>query len=462
MAKAAEPAASADVLFGAPGAAWRPYQMFLLGVLLLVAMSSYLDRQIMSLLQEAIKKDLLLSDWELGLVSGPAFALLHSIAGLPMARLAERMNRPRLLSAAIVVWSTMTAFCALATNFVMLGLGRMGVGMGEGGCNPICHALVADNFSVRQRGKAMAVLSAASPLAAIFAPLIAGAVALTWGWRAAFVVVGLPGLLLAVLVWFTLKEPRAARTADSPPARSFATDLKWLLGNRAFVFVFLAGAFQGIGVQGTGIFTASFVMRAYHLNIAEAGGILSFRGLASLGATALGGYLADRFAGPRGRSYVLVPCMGAALAFSFFFWAVTATHAVISIGLLMAGACAAELKNGPNFAAIQNMVPSHMRSTAVAVFFLAATVVGTAVGASLVGGISDMTAARVFPANLGDYAAFCPGGRSIASAGPAAAAACATASAEGLRTALAAISFAFLGSSICFFLASRKITINTD
>ena len=443
-------------------AAWRPYQIYLLAVLVLVTMSSYLDRQVMALLQESIKRDLRLSDWQIGLLSGPAFALFHSFVGLPTARVAERANRPRVLSVAVVVWSTMTALCALAGNFAMLGLCRIGVGMGEGGCNPISHSLTADSFSVRQRGVAMAVLSAGSPIAAVIAPLVAGFGALRWGWRATFLVVGLPGLIMAVLAWFTLRETRAPRTADSPPLRSFATDMAWLAGNRAFVFIFVAGAFNGIGIQGIGIFTASYVMRMHGMNIAQAGEVLSLRGLMGLAATVVGGFLADRFADARGRVYVLGPAIGATLSVVLFFAGFTISQWTVAIGLILLGAFASELKNGPNFAAVQNIVPSHMRATAAALFFLAATVVGTGLGAAIVGGVSDMAAAQQFPAELGHYAALCPGGRALASAPRAVASACAEASSGGLRAALSAISFAFLGAAAFFYLSSRTIEVNND
>jgi predicted MFS family arabinose efflux permease len=410
----------------------------------------------MALLQEVIKRDLSLTDWQIGLLSGPAFAIFHSFVGLPVARIAERTHRPRLLSIAVIVWSGMTTLCAAASSFLMLGLCRIGVGMGEGGCNPVSHSLVADNFSVRQRGVAMAVLSAGSPIAGIMAPLLAGAVALHWGWRAAFIAVGAPGFLIAVLLWLTVKEPSMGGARRQ--AASFLTDFKWLARNRAFVSVFIAGALNGIAIQGTLIFTASYVMRSYGLNIAQAGGVLSLRGAMGLLGTFIGGWLADRFADSRGRSYVLVPAFGAALSFLLFIGAFSVQTWAVALTCLMAANVATDLKNGPNFAAVQNIVPSRMRATAAAMFFLAATVVGTAVGAALVGGVSDRVATHLFPAQFGVYTVVCPGNHAMG----AAAQACAVAASQGLRSALFAISFFFLGSMSFFYVASRSIEVNTD
>jgi predicted MFS family arabinose efflux permease len=417
-----------------------------------------MDRGIVSLLQEAIKTDLRLTDVQLGLISGPAFALFYSIAGLPVARLAERMNRPNLLAIAIAFWSTMTALCGAATNFVQLAILRAGVGIGEGGANPISHSLVGDQFSARQRGVAMSILSAATPISGIVIPLTAGIVAHYYGWRTAFFVAAVPGLVLAVILKLTVREPRetATGTRAAPHLRN---DLTWLARNRAFVFVFLAAAFNGIGIQGTGIFSTSFLIRNHGLDLAQAGTVMGAFGAVGLIGTFIGGYCADRFSDDRGRSYVLVPAIGAILSFLFYMIAFRLESFIPAlVGLLLANV-ATDLKNGPNFAAVQNIVPSRMRATAAAMFFLAATVVGVAVGAGLVGALSDMAAAQHFG---GDYAQLCPGGHAIDQSIPADEAACTAASAAGLRSALSVLPFTFLLAALFFWLASRTIRINEE
>jgi predicted MFS family arabinose efflux permease len=445
----------------APAIRWRPYQIYIVALLLLVTVCNYLDRIILGVLQEPIKRELALSDWQLGLLSGPAFALFYSVAGIPIARLAERVNRASLLAFVVAFWSAMTAFCGLSQGFVQLLLARVGVGMGEGGCIPISHSLLADNFSMRQRGVVMSVVSTAPSLATILAPIVGGLVAQQVGWRVAFLAVGLPGLLLAVLVWLTLKEPRAqgqsaAAKADQPK-RSFISDFKWLLANRAFVWVFIGGAFIGLAYNATTVFTVSFMIRSHGLTLAQAGGVLGLSGMVGLAGTFIGGLAADRFADDRGRSYVLVPAVGAVLTCLFYVLAFTQPNWAIGMPLLLASSVAYNLKNGPMYAAVQNIVPGTMRATGAAVFMFGATVVGSMVGPLLAGGISDAVAGQRFPAALGRFTAMCPGGHAAKGAAAEIGGACAAASAAGLQTALVTVSFGFLLAAVFLVLAGRSL-----
>jgi predicted MFS family arabinose efflux permease len=440
---------------------WRPYQIYIVVLLLLVTVCNYLDRIILGVLQEPIKRELALSDSQLGLLSGPAFALFYSVAGIPIARLAERINRAGLMAFVVAFWSAMTAFCGLSQGFVQLLLARVGVGMGEGGCIPISHSLLADNFSMRQRGVVMSVVSTAPSLATIMAPIVGGLVAQQFGWRVAFLTVGLPGLLLAVLVWLTLKEPRAqglvaAAKADRPKS-SFVSDFKWLLANRAFVWVFVGGAFIGLAYNATTVFTVSFMIRSHGLTLAQAGGVLGLSGMVGLAGTFIGGFAADRLADDRGRSYVLVPAVGGVLTCLFYVLAFTQSNWAIGMPLLLASSVAYNLKNGPMYAAVQNIVPGTMRATGAAVFMFGATVVGSMIGPLLAGGISDAVAGRRFPAALGRFEAMCPGGHAPKGAAAAIADGCATASAAGLQTALVTVSFGFVLAAVFLVLASRNL-----
>ena len=453
--------AGAESGLRSPGIRWRPYQIYIVVLLLLVTVCNYLDRIILGVLQEPIKRELALSDWQLGLLSGPAFALFYSVAGIPIARLAERINRAGLLAFVVAFWSAMTAFCGLSQGFVQLLLARVGVGMGEGGCIPISHSLLADNFSMRQRGVVMSVVSTAPSLATIMAPIVGGLVAQHYGWRVAFLTVGLPGLLLAVLVWLTLKEPRAqgqaATVKAGRPKGSFISDFKWLLANRAFVWVFIGGAFIGLAYNGATVFTVSFMIRSHGLTLGQAGGVLGLSGMVGLVGTFIGGLAADRFADDRGRSYVLVPAIGGVLTCLFYVLAFTQSNWAIGMPLLLASSVAYNLKNGPMYAAVQNIVPGTMRATGAAVFMFGATVVGSMIGPLLAGGISDTVAGRRFPADLGRFEAMCPGGHAPKGASAAIGDACAAASAAGLQTALVTVSFGFVLAAVFLVLASRNL-----
>jgi len=446
----------------APATRWRPYQIYIVALLLLVTVCNYLDRIILGVLQEPIKRELSLSDAQLGLLSGPAFAIFYSVAGIPIARLAERVNRARLLAFVVAFWSAMTAFCGMSVSYVQLLLSRVGVGMGEGGCIPISHSLLAENFSMRQRGVVMSVVSTAPSLATILAPIIGGLVAQQHGWRVAFLAVGLPGVLLAVLVWLTLREPRTQGQAEKAeveerPKRSFVSDLKWLIANPAFVWVFVGGAFIGLAYNATTVFTVSFMIRSHGLTLAQAGGVLGLSGMVGLIGTFIGGFAADRFADERGRSYVLVPAVGAVLTCIFYVLAFTQSSWAIGMPFLLASSVAYNLKNGPMYAAVQNIVPNTMRATGAAVFMFGATVLGAMVGPVLAGGISDVVSSQRFPAALGRFAAMCPGGHAAKGAAAEIGAACASASAAGLRTALVTVSLGFALAGLFLVLASRAL-----
>lgn len=442
---------------------WTPYQIYVVGLILAVTVCNYLDRIVLGVLQEPIKHELHLSDAQLGLLTGPAFALFYSLSGIPAARLAERFNRSTLLACAIAVWSGMTALCGIANNFVQLLLYRIGVGAGEGGCIPISHSLLSDYFTPRQRGFVMSIVSMAPPFASILAPIVGGLVAEGWGWRMAFLVLGLPGVILALLVHFTLKDPRAAAPVTKERRKgAFITDFKWLLGNKAFVYIFVGGAFVGVANAGIAGFTISFLLRTHELSLPQAGGIVGMTGAAGLVGAMLGGVMADWLSGERGRSYVLVPALGSGLAAVFFAVAFWVPDLRITVPMLLAAAVAYNMKNGPLYAAIQNIVPANMRATGAAIFMVGATVVGSTVGPLLTGLISDMIAVRRFPEMLGSFSAACPGGRAPEGATEALTAACAQSSAIGLQSALILMSVIFVISMGFLAMASRTIRINTN
>jgi len=437
---------------------WNSTQIYSLALLVLLNLSNYLDRTIIGILQQPMKLDLRLEDWQLGIISGPAFALFYSLAGVPIARLAERLNRVRLLAFALAVWSSMTALCGAAGSFIHLVLARIGVGAAEGACTPCSHSLISDIFPPRQRGFAMSLLTTSIPIAQLLAPMIGGVIAMTWGWRAAFVVVGLPGVLLAAVIFFTMKEPRDAPDAVAPKRSSFLTDMRLLLSNRAFVWLFVASAFMGQSITSTNIFTASYFLRQYELSLAQVGTIVGVgSGLAGLVGTFLGGLLADRYAGKYGRSYPIVCGVGAILAGVFFTIVFTREVWYMALPFLLLANISTDMKNGPNFAAAQNLSPPHMRATASAVLMVAAICLGSGLGPLILGFTSDAVAAASFPDTLGQFTQVCVGGRAAEGATAELVTECARASAAGLRGGLMAPCVTFFLAGICFILSGRAI-----
>jgi MFS family permease len=441
----------------APTATWRPYQFYALGLLTLIVVLNYLDRYSLALLQESIKHDLKLSDWQLGLLSGPAFTLFYSVGGIVLARYAERLNRGTILAAALGLWSTMTALCGAAGNFVQLALCRLGMGVGEGGCVPISLSLATETFSLRQRGLVMAIIGAGNPISGIITPLVIAAVARAFGWREAFIAIGVPGVAIALLVHFTLRDPRDRTrvSAEAPATASFLLDARVLFGNPAFSLLFVAAIFTGMAVSGVGAFRVSYLMRTQGMDLTHAGAIWSMASAAGLLGAVLGGYLADHFADERGRSYPIVGAISLMLTFAGYFVGFTQSDRTVVILALIAGSFTYNMKDGPVYAAVQNVVRKRMRTTGAAVYMFAATTVGGAGGPMLAGGVSDLVAARHFHVTLSAYAATCPGGRAVAGAAANVGSACVQASADGVRWALALLSAVFALAAISNALASR-------
>lgn len=437
---------------------WSPTQIYVLVLLMLLNMSNYLDRGIISILQEPMKQDLSLQDWQLGMISGPAFALLYSVAGIPIARIADRSNRITVLSIALAIWSGLTAVCGLATSFSHLVLARVGVGAAEGACTPTSHSLIADTFQPRQRGLALSILTTSIPVAQLIAPLIGGVVAMTWGWRSAFVAVGLPGLILAALLWLTVRDPRAAPAKTDARPSTFFADMKILFAKRSFVWLFVASAFMGASITATNAFTASYFLRQYHLTLGQVGALMAAGlGAAGLIGTFLGGWLADRFAGTHGRSYPWTCALGAGLASIFFLIVFTRDSWAVAIPFLLIANISTDLKNGPNTAIAQNIAPPGMRSTTSAVMMLAVIAIGATMGPLMIGTVSDIAAARAFPDALGSFVAMCPGGKPAPDAAAAIGKMCSAASAQGLRTALMIPSATYALAAIAFFICGRVI-----
>ena len=219
----------------------------MLWTLLVVYVFNFLDRQIVNILAEPIRKDLNLSDTQIGLMTGLAFALFYTVLGLPIARYADKptTDRGRLIAVALAIWSAMTALCGLAQNFAQLLLARIGVGVGEAGCTPAAHSLIADRVPAERRASAMAFYALGIPLGSLLGMVIGGYLADVLGWRKAFMLVGAPGVLLALFVVMLVKDKgRLAAAAGKPvhAPESMAVTLKSLLSSRTFLILLAAAS----------------------------------------------------------------------------------------------------------------------------------------------------------------------------------------------------------------------------
>jgi MFS family permease len=411
-----------------PIAAVSPgYRSFALGLLLVIYIFNFIDRQVINILAEPIKNDLGLKDWQLGMMSGFAFALFYTVLGLPIARLAERRSRPAIIAAALAAWSGFTALCGLAQNFVHLVLARVGVGVGEAGCTPPAHSLITDYVPAEKRASALAFYSMGTPIGGLIGTALGGIIADAYGWRTAFFVCGLPGLALAAIVIATLIEPRAKRVLADAKTRAahgatFGATLATLATKSTFWLIAFAAAIKAFIGYGHAPFTASFFLRNHTDAIADmardvsvfltAGfanaGLdwtvelksLGFLGLAlalvsgvggALGSL-LGGWIADKFGAKDLRAYVSVPGVAAIATIPIYVFAITTEFALAGILLLALNGILGTLWYGPVYATAQTIVPAHMRATSSAILLFVINLIGLGAGPVAVGALSDTLA----------------------------------------------------------------------
>ena len=371
-------------------------------VLTLVSISNYLDRSLLGLALPAIKRDLGSSDTVLGLVSGLAFILFYSLLGVPIAWAADRMSRRNIIAIGLTVWSVMTACTGFIANIGQLAVVRLLMGAGEACGTAPSNSIIADRFPPERRPLALALFGTASPLAYILFFPLAGWIAQTRGWRMMFVAMGLPGLLLALLLILTVREP--VRTTPPPPrlplARSLFGDVHALFANRCFAWIFAGVTLMGANVWASGAWTPSFFTRVHHLGVAEVAGIIGpTRGFIGLAGILIGGVLIDRL--PKTRIYwrVALPaiaCLLAGPAEALFL--LGNSHAAWLVGFALSSFFML-IHQAPIFAAVVNIVGQRRRALATAVVLLGASLIGDAVGPTAVGIINDLLAPR-----LGDEA----------------------------------------------------------
>lgn len=423
------------------------YTRWALILLMLVYTSNFIDRTILSTLGQPIKIDLKISDASLGLLQGFAFAIFYTVLGVPIARLAEHRSRVTILSVCLVIWSAMTAMCGLAASFPQLMLCRVGVGVGEAGCSPSAHSLIADYFPAARRSSALAVYSFGIPLGAMIGAMSGGWIAEHLSWRIAFFIVGLPGLLLALLARLALREPprglsevegSAGRlTGDAPPPSLMAVARR-LFGAPSFVQMIIGGTLISFAGYGVGGFAQPYFIREFHLGLAQVG--LTYGLVAGLSAglgTLLGGFLTDWAARRDRRWYALAPGLGYLLAAPLYLATYTAPTWGLTMALIILPGVLSYAYLGPTFGVMHNLVEPRMRATATAILFFILNLIGLGGGPYFTGLMSDFFAQHAFAqAHLGAFLQVCPGGVGPRGASAAAKALCLSTSAQATRMAI--------------------------
>ncbi len=372
-----------------------PAPRVVLVLLLLAYILNFLDRQILGILAGPIIADLKLTDTEFGAIAGIAFAILYSVLGVPLAMLADRTSRSKVVVGALAVWSLFTALCGTATNFGQLFLFRLGVGVGEAGGVAPSYALIADYYPPERRARALAIFSLGVPLGLAGGTLIGAYLAAWINWRAAFVFMGVAGLALApVMLYFVrdLPRPAAARVGQAALLKAFPQ----IAAKPAFWLMASAASCSSLAGYGLAVWTPSVLERSFGFDLITRGQFLA--SIFLIGGTAgvfAGGWLADRLGkGDRGW-YAKLPAIAWLITAPLFVAGLLAPDARVAWVLLLVPNALNILWLGPVTTAVQHLVAAPLRSTASASFLLINNFIGLGVGPMLIGALSEAFKARL-------------------------------------------------------------------
>ncbi|MFP4004866.1 MAG: spinster family MFS transporter [Alphaproteobacteria bacterium] len=371
--------------------AYRRYALFMLVV---VYTSSHVDRNIMAILIEPIKRDMGWSDVALGFLAGPAFAMFYATLGIPVAWLADKSNRRNIIAWAIAIWSAMTALCGLAQNFWQLALARIGVGVGEAGSSPPSHSMISDLYPPEKRSRALAIYALGVYIGIMLGYLIGGHVSEAVGWRAAFFVVGLPGLIIALLVRFTLKEPLRGHSEGVAVALEekvpFTAGFKHIWRSRAARHLVIGCTLTSFVGYGTVAWNPAYLIRSLGMTEGEVGTMFApLMGVLGAAGALLGGYLADRLAARDRRWNAWIVALTKAMTVPLLAFFYLATDQIAALLWFAPTIVLGAFYLGPTFAMIQTLSPPRLRAMSAAILLLILNLIGLGLGPQLVGVLSE-------------------------------------------------------------------------
>jgi MFS family permease len=400
------------------------YKQAVLVTLTLCYTLNFVDRTIVSIIGQPMKESLGITDTQLGLLGGVAFAALYTVLGIPIARLAERVSRVNIMAVCITIWSAFTALCGLAPNFGLLFAARIGVGIGEAGCSPPAQSLISDYYEPKRRASALAVYAFGIPLGGMLGTICGGLIAQFLNWRMAFFIVGLPGVLVAIALKLIVKEPPRGHSdtearhvlpedvtpdpepvrAPAAPRRTLAQEIRFefselvavgrrIFGAWSFLNITLGVTLASFAGYGAGAFSANYFIRSFGLGLAVVGVLFGIIGGVSAGAGTLVGGFATDWLSRRSRAwYALIPGFGLAIAVPIYLLAYTQTDWKIAAAILLLPGLFQYTYLAPTFGVIQNAVDTRRRATATALLYFFLNFIALCGGPPFTGWLIDQFA----------------------------------------------------------------------
>jgi MFS family permease len=411
----------------------RSYTHYVLGMLVVVYVFNFIDRQIFAILAQSIKVDLGLTDTELGALGGVAFGIFYATLGIPIARLADRHSRVNIIAISLTVWSVMTALQALAGNFWQLLIARVGVGVGEAGGSPPSHSLLADYFVPGERASALGIYALGIPIGILFGSMAGGWINEYFGWRNAFLVVGIPGVVLAVVLKKTVKEPPRGYSEggrhQSQKAVPFVDVIKTMWAYRSFRYLSIGAGTQAFVGYGSITWMPAFLERVHGMSSGQVGTAVGLAiGIFGGIGTFFGGKFADRLARRDVRWHMWLPAIAFLLAVPVSAAVFLVESLYLSLAFYCASALLVNIYAGSTFGTNQTLAPLAMRAAASALLLFIINIIGLVFGPTVLGAVSDVLQAEW---NMNDG--------------------------DSLRFALLGCSFVYLLSAINYYNASRHI-----
>ncbi len=370
------------------------YSRYALGVLFVVYVFNFIDRSILNILAQSIKEDLHLYDWQIGMMGGLAFAAFYTTLGIPIARLADTHNRRNIVAVCLTAWSAMTALCGLAQNFWQLLLARIGVAVGEAGGSPPAHSMISDLFAADRRATALGIYALGIPVGTMIGNLAGGWINEALDWRTAFVLVGLPGVLVALALRYTVAEPPRGFSEDVAQVKASAPPVgyvfKALWGRKSFRYLTIGGGLHALVGYGVGPFIPALFVRVHGMSTGEIGTALFWLGFAGILGTASGGWLADRLGKRDPRWYVWLPGLATLISVPFSIAFYTLPEPALAFWIAAVPSFLGSYYLGPTFSLAQGLVGLRMRALAASILLFILNLIGMGLGPLFVGITSDL------------------------------------------------------------------------